>query len=102
MAIAGLVFGILGIVSLFFNVGCCALIPVLNSLSWVFGILGIILSAVALVKSKKAGTPAGTAIAGLVLSIIATTLGLILWCVCGGAALCGLGGAAAGALGNWY
>ena len=101
MAIAGLVFGILGIVSLFFNVGCCAVIPVLNSMSWTFGILGIILCAVGLVMNKKAGKPAGIAIAGLVLSIIATALGLVLWFICGGAAVCALGGAAAGALGGW-
>ena len=101
MAIAGLIFGILGLVSLFFNCGACALIPVLNSMSWTFGILGVILSAVGLVKNKKAGTSTGTAIAGLVLSIIAVALGFALWFACGGWAVCVAGGAAAGAGALW-
>ena len=69
--IAGMVLGIVAIIFLF--------IPGVSFLGWICGIVGIILSAIAISNAKKAGQkPAGMAVAGLVLSIISIAIGLIL------------------------
>jgi hypothetical protein len=65
MAVAGLVLGILSLIG--------GSIPGANAFPmWLFGIVGIILSAIAQKKKKS-----GIATAGLVLSIIGTVLALI-------------------------
>jgi hypothetical protein len=64
---------------------------------WVFGILGIILSAMARSKAKKAGQPTGLATAGLVLRIIGTIFALIFFLAC---AICV--GAAASSFGSYF
>jgi hypothetical protein len=70
MAIAGLVLGILSLVG--------GSIPVANAFPmWLFGIVGIILSAIARKKEKS-----GIATAGLVLSIIGTILSFIFFLAC--------------------
>ena len=75
MAVAGLILGILSLVG--------GSIPGVNAFPlWLFGIVGIILSAVARTKAQKAGQPTGMATAGLVLSIIGTVFALILWIAC--------------------
>ncbi len=73
MGVAGLVLGIVSAVGGF--------IPFLNYGAWVIGVVGIILSAIAMKKAKAAGQPAGLAVAGLVLSIIGTVISII-GCVC--------------------
>ena len=86
MGIAGLIFGILGAIGGF--------VPGLNYGAWLFALIGIILSAIAMKKSKD-----GIAIAGLVISIIGFVIaisGLICVLACAGA----VAGAAAGA-GLW-
>ena len=67
--IAGLVLGIVAIVFIF--------IPGVSFLGWICSIVGIILSAVAISQSKKAGEKNSMAVAGLVLSIIAIVIGVI-------------------------
>jgi hypothetical protein len=62
MGVAGLVLGILSAVG--------GWIPVLNYFAWVFGIVGIVLSAIGRKKATQASQPTGIATAGLVLSII--------------------------------
>jgi len=62
MAAAGLILGILSIAG--------NGIPALRNYIWLFGIMGIIFSAVARSKAKKEGEPTGMATAGLILSII--------------------------------
>jgi len=70
MAVAGLVLGILSLVG--------GIIPGVNAFPmWLFGIVGIILSAVAMKKEKS-----GIATAGLVLSIIGTILSFIFFLAC--------------------
>ena len=76
MAVAGLVLGILSLVG--------GSIPGANAFPmWLFGILGIILSAIARKKEKS-----GIATAGLVLSIIGTVLSFIFFLAC---AVCAAG-----------
>lgn len=75
MAIASLV---LGIVSLVFAV----LIPGFQILASPVGIVGIILGAIARKNLAEQNQPTGTATAGLVMSIIGTILGLLLWLAC--------------------
>ena len=70
MAVASLVLGIIALVVAIFG----------GFYSWigiVAGVIGIVLAAVA---KKKA--PSGVATAGLVLSIIAAALSLVLWLAC--------------------
>jgi putative exporter of polyketide antibiotics len=62
MGIAGLILGILGAIGSF--------IPGMVYGSWVLALVGIIVSAIGMKKAKAANQPNGTAIAGLVLSII--------------------------------
>ena len=69
MSIAGLVLGIVAIVFVF--------IPGISFLGWICGVVGIILSALAISQSKKAGQKNGLAVAGLVLSIISIAIGII-------------------------
>ena len=70
MAVAGLVLGILSLIG--------GSIPGANAFPmWLFGIVGIILSAIARKKEKS-----GIATAGLVLSIIGTVLALITFIAC--------------------
>lgn len=70
LSIAGLVLGIIAVIFDF--------IPGFNLIGWICGILGIILSAVALSQAKKAGVQKNSmAVAGLILSIVAVAIGLI-------------------------
>jgi len=70
MAVAGLVLGILSLVG--------GSIPGANAFPcWLFGIIGIILSAIA--RKKE---PSGIATAGLILSIIGTVISLITFIAC--------------------
>ena len=76
MAVAGLVLGILSLVG--------GSIPGVNAFPmWLFGIVGIILSAIARKKESS-----GIATAGLVLSIIGTVLSFIFFLAC---AVCAAG-----------
>jgi hypothetical protein len=79
MAVAGLILGILSIIG--------GSIPVANAFPmWLFGIVGIIISAIA--RKKQ---PGGMATAGLVLSIIGTVYSFVLFLAC---AVCAAGAAA--------
>jgi hypothetical protein len=70
MAVAGLVLGILSIIG--------GSIPVVNAFPmWLFGVVGIIISAIA--RKKE---PSGIATAGLVLSIIGTIYAFALFLAC--------------------
>ena len=84
LSIAGLILGILAIVFAF--------IPGVSFIAWICGVVGIIISAVAISQSKSLGQKNGIAVAGLVLSIIAIALGLIVFMVA-----CGIAGCAASA-----
>jgi ABC-type microcin C transport system permease subunit YejB len=91
MAVAGLILGILSLIG--------GSIPVANAFPmWLFGVLGIILSAIARTKAKKAGQPTGVATAGLVLSIIGTIFAFSLFLIC---VVCAGALAAAGSFSNW-
>ena len=70
LTIAGLVLGIVAIIFAF--------IPGIGWLGWICGIVGIVLSAISISASKKAGEKNGMAVAGLVLSILALAIGIIL------------------------
>lgn len=84
MGIAGLVLGIISVV-----IGVA--IPSIGWLGLIAGIVGIILSALAIKQQ-----PAGIHTAGLVLSIIGVGLSLVLWIAC---AICvGIAGTASGLL----
>ena len=86
LTIAGLVLGIVAIIFAF--------IPGVNWLGWICGVVGIVLSAVAISQSKKAGEKNGMAVAGLVLSIISIAIGIIVFmvaCIAG----CAIAGTAA-------
>jgi hypothetical protein len=69
MGIAGLVLGILAAVG--------GWIPGINYITWLLGIIGIILSAIGMSKAKKANQSAGICVAGLVLSIIGLVIGFL-------------------------
>jgi hypothetical protein len=70
MAVAGLILGILSLVG--------GWIPGVNTFPmWLFGIVGIIISAIA--RKKE---PSGMATAGLILSIIGTVLAFFFWIAC--------------------
>ena len=89
MAVAGLILGILSIVG--GSIPVTAVFPM-----WLFGLIGIILSAIARKKAKSTGQPSGVATAGLVLSIIGFILALITFIAC---LVCA--GAAASAFSGW-
>ena len=80
LSIAGLVLGIVAIVFAF--------IPSVYFISWILGVIGIIISAVAISKSKGAGRKNGFAVAGLVTSIVALALGFIVFIIACGVASC--------------
>jgi len=69
MGVAGLVLGILSAIG--------GWIPGVNYFAWLFGIIGIVLSAIGRSKAVKENQSTGTATAGLVLSIIGTVIALI-------------------------
>lgn len=71
MAVASLVLGIVGVVFAFTGA--------LSFISPILGIVGIVLAALGM---KKQPEKKGLAVAGLVLSIICTALGLIMWLAC--------------------
>ncbi|WP_041611075.1 hypothetical protein [Treponema primitia] len=92
MGVAGLVLGILSAVG--------GWIPGLNYFAWVFGILGIVLSAIGRKKAAADSQPTGIATAGLVLSIVGLVIsivGLICTVMCVSAL-----GSAADAFSNLY
>ena len=70
MGVASLVMGILALVVCW--------IPCFGAWALLFAILGIIFGAVGIVKAKKTNKGKGQSIAGLVCSIIATTV-VVLW-----------------------
>jgi hypothetical protein len=70
MGVASLVMGILALVICW--------IPCLSDWAILFAILGIIFGAVGIVKAKKTNKGKGLSIAGLVCSIVATTV-VVLW-----------------------
>jgi ABC-type phosphate transport system permease subunit len=74
MAVAALVLGIVSLVFCF--------IPGLNFVALIVGIVGIVLGALARKKLKEQNQPSGMATGGLVMSIIGTILGAILWIAC--------------------
>lgn len=74
MAVASLVIGILGLIISLCSIMWCGLI------GGIFGIVGIILGALA---RKNNPEKSGVATAGLVLSIIALVLGALLFFMCG-------------------
>ena len=71
MAVASLV---LGIVALVF-----AFIPGINWIAWIAGVVGIVLG---VLGRKKQPEKKGMATAGLVMSIIAVALGIIMYIAC--------------------
>ncbi len=82
MAVAGLVFGILAIVSAF--------VPCVSLFSFLPALLGIIFSAIGLSQAKRTGEGKGMAIAGLVLSILAVIwIPIFLFLILGGLAAAG-------------
>jgi hypothetical protein len=84
MGVAGLILGILAAIG--------GWIPGVNMIAWLLAIIGIVLSAVGMSKAKKAGNPAGVAVAGLVLSIIGLVISIsgLLCLVCIGGVAAGL------------
>lgn len=77
MGIASLV---LGIISLVF-----VIVPIFWFVGWIgalIGIIGIVLGALGRKKLKAEGQPTGAATAGMVMSIIGTTLSAIIFAVC--------------------
>jgi energy-converting hydrogenase Eha subunit C len=89
MGIAGLVLGILSAIG--------GWIPFVNYIAWIFGVVGIVLSALAKKKGKAENQPTGIATAGLVLSIIGLALSVI-GLICTVACIGALGAAGAGFL----
>jgi hypothetical protein len=74
MAVAALVLGIVGLVFAF--------IPGLNFVGGIAGIIAIILGALGRKQLKAQSQPTGTATAGLVMGIISTVLGVLLYILC--------------------
>jgi RNA polymerase subunit RPABC4/transcription elongation factor Spt4 len=68
-SVAGLVLGIVSAVGGF--------IPGLNYIAWLIGIVGIVLSVIARKNAQEANQPTGQATAGLILSIVGTSLAFI-------------------------
>jgi hypothetical protein len=69
LATAGFVLGLLGLLA--------SWIPVLNIVGLILGVLGAVLAAVGLAKSKKVGAGKGLAIAGIVLGVLAVIIAII-------------------------
>lgn len=70
LATAGFVLGLLGVLTCW--------IPILNVVGIILGILGAVLAAVGLAKSKKVGAGKGLAIAGIVLGVLAVLLAILI------------------------
>lgn len=70
LATAGFVLGLLGLLG--------SWIPLLNILAILLGILGAILAAIGLGKSKKAGSGRGLALAGLILGVLAVIIAIVI------------------------
>lgn len=68
-ATAGFVLGLLGLLACW--------IPILNILGIMLGILGVVLAAVGLAKSKGVGTGKGLAIAGIALGVLAVLMAVL-------------------------
>lgn len=79
MAIAGLIIGLLGLICGFVGFG----VPICAVLGFPLALVGLILSAVGMKKNKN-----GVAIAGLVISIIATVFTAVTFFTCGICVLC--------------
>ncbi len=69
---------VLGILALFFTLSFY-----FSPLGIVLGIVGIILGAMGRKSALETGLPSGTATAGLVMSIVAVSLGALFFTVCG-------------------
>lgn len=69
LATAGFVLGLLGLLA--------SWIPVLNIVGLILGVLGAILAAVGLAKSKKVGTGKGLALSGLILGVLAVVIAIV-------------------------
>lgn len=69
LAIAGFVLGLLALLT--------SWIPLLNILSIIIGVLGVILAAIGLAKAGKIGSGKGLAIAGLVLGTLAVVFSIV-------------------------
>jgi hypothetical protein len=70
LATAGFVLGLLGLLA--------SWIPVLNIVGLILGVLGAVLAAVGLAKSKRIGVGKGLAITGLVLGVLAVIIAIII------------------------
>jgi hypothetical protein len=70
LATAGFVLGLLGLLS--------SWIPFLNVVGIMLGIIGVVLAAVGLAKSKKVNAGKGLAIAGLVLGVLAVLIAVLI------------------------
>ena len=81
MGVASLILGIFAVILCW--------IPVVNWLGIILGVVGIILGAIGISKAKKNGQGKGTAVAGLVLSIVATAIAAIAWMACSACGACG-------------
>lgn len=69
MAIAGLVLGILSIIG--------GLTPVFCLVSWIFAVIGLVLSVIARKNLKSEGKPYGMATGGFICSIIGIVLSIV-------------------------
>lgn len=72
MGVASLVLGILALI--------IAWVPCVGVYALGFSVLGLILGAVSMVKSKKTGKGKGLSIAGFVCNVVATALA-VWWCI---------------------
>jgi hypothetical protein len=70
LATAGFVLALLGLLG--------SWIPVVNIVAMILGVVGVVLAAVGLAKSKKAGTGKGLAIAGLILGVLALIFAVVI------------------------
>lgn len=70
LATAGFVLGLLGLLG--------SWIPVLNFVGILLGVVGAVLAAVGLAKSKRVGAGKGLAIAGLVLGVLAVIIAIVI------------------------
>jgi len=69
LATAGFVLGLLGLLA--------SWIPLLNIVGLILGVLGAILAAVGLAKSKKVGAGKGLALTGLILGVLAVIIAVV-------------------------
>lgn len=78
MGVASLVLGILALI--------VAWVPCVGIYALIFSVLGLILGAVGMVKSRKTGQGKGVSIAGFVCNVVATAIAVLWFVVIGGAA----------------